>query len=39
MGQPGTEEMAVMFDTFRPLRVAKGLDDIEDLDYQKSWLE
>ena len=39
MGQPGTEEYALMIDTFHPLRVAKDALKIEDMQYQYSWLE
>jgi len=38
LGAKGTDEYAVMFDTFRPLHVAKGLTDVEDDSYQLSWL-
>ncbi len=37
VGKTWTDELAVMVDTFRPLRVAEGADDIEDPDYWKSW--
>ena len=33
-----TDELAVMFDTFRPLEVARSLLPVEDFDYHKSWL-
>lgn len=39
IGQQGTDELAVMFDTFRPLYVAKPLLEVEDPDYITSWLE
>jgi len=38
IGKEGTDEYAVMFDTFRPLYVAKGLPEFEDESYQRSWL-
>jgi homogentisate 1,2-dioxygenase len=38
IGQTRTEELAVMVDTFRPLRVAMTALPVEDLDYYKSWL-
>ncbi len=39
LGQPATDELAVMFDTFRPLYAAKPLLPLEDPDYFKSWIE
>jgi len=39
VGQPGTEELAVMIDTFRPLRVARAALAIEDEGYTRSWVE
>jgi homogentisate 1,2-dioxygenase len=39
IGQAGTDELAVMYDTFRPLMVAKELLPVEDPDYFKSWVE
>jgi len=39
IGKPGTDELAVMFDTFRPLHVAKGLNAFEDPSYMSSWIE
>jgi homogentisate 1,2-dioxygenase len=38
LGKERTEELAVMLDTFRPLRVAKAAHDWEDRDYIYSWL-
>lgn len=38
IGAEKTEEMAVMVDTFRPLRVAKPLRPYEDEEYVYSWL-
>ena len=37
IGAKGTDEVAVMMDSFRPLRVAKAVLDIEDAGYQTSW--
>jgi homogentisate 1,2-dioxygenase len=39
IGQKWTNELAVMMDSFRPLRVAKGAARIEDPEYHKSWIE
>ena len=39
LGKPGTEELAVMVDTFRPLAVAREALDYEDRDYVYSWAE
>ena len=39
IGQERTDELAVMYDTFRPLMVAKDLLPAEDPDYFKSWVE
>ena len=39
IGQKWTNELAVMMDSFRPLRVAKGAAKIEDPEYHKSWIE
>jgi len=39
IGAKFTEELAVMMDTFRPLKVAKQALDIEDPAYFKSWIE
>lgn len=38
VGQPSTDELAVMIDTFRPLKVARQAAQIEDQDYTRSWL-
>ena len=38
LGATRTDELAVMLDTFRPLRVAREAVGIEDKDYHKSWL-
>jgi len=37
IGAKGTDELAVMMDSFRPLRVAKAMLPIEDAGYQTSW--
>ena len=39
IGAKGTDELAVMMDTFRPLRVAKAMLSIEDGGYQTSWFD
>jgi homogentisate 1,2-dioxygenase len=39
IGQERTEELAVMMDTFRPLRVSTAALAVEDADYHRSWLE
>ena len=39
IGQKGTEELAVMVDTFAPLQLTNYALEIEDPDYYKSWLE
>jgi homogentisate 1,2-dioxygenase len=38
IGAKYTDELAVMMDTFRPLKVAKQALDIEDPSYHKSWI-
>jgi homogentisate 1,2-dioxygenase len=38
IGAKFTNELAVMMDSFRPLRVAKAALPIEDPDYHKSWV-
>src|SRR5665213_80173 len=38
IGAKFTDELAVMMDTFRPLKVAKQALDIEDPGYQTSWI-
>ncbi|MBW2529553.1 MAG: homogentisate 1,2-dioxygenase [Deltaproteobacteria bacterium] len=38
IGQPRTDELAVMIDTFRPLAVTREAYDVEDPDYLRSWL-
>jgi homogentisate 1,2-dioxygenase len=37
LGQARTEELAVMLDTFRPLRLGAAATSIEDADYAWSW--
>lgn len=39
IGAEATDELAVMFDTFRPLKVAKNILDVEDGEYYRSWIE
>lgn len=39
IGKKDTEELAVMVDTFRPLKVTQAALDIDDGKYYKSWLE
>jgi homogentisate 1,2-dioxygenase len=39
IGQKSTNELAVMMDSFRPLRVAKQARKIEDPGYHRSWLD
>lgn len=39
IGKKETEELAVMIDTFRPLKITKQALDISDPDYWKSWME
>jgi len=38
IGKKGTDEYAVMIDTFKPLQLTKDAMDIEDKSYYKSWL-
>ena len=38
LGQKETRELAVMVDTFRPLKITKAAMEIEDPDYFQSWL-
>ncbi len=37
IGKPGTEELAVMIDTFRPLELARAALDVEDDAYPWTW--
>ena len=39
IGKPGTEELAVMMDTFRPLKVLQPATTVEDTNYMFSWLD
>ena len=39
IGKSGTEELAVMIDTFKPLKLTQAALDIDDEKYYKSWLE
>lgn len=39
IGAKRTDELAVMVDTFRPLRVAREAEPIEDATYFRSWVE
>jgi len=39
IGAKRTEELAVMIDTFRPLKAAATARDFEDSDYGNSWIE
>ncbi len=39
IGQKGTEELAVMVDTFKPLKITKQALKIEHKNYYKSWTE
>ncbi|HEX6533768.1 MAG TPA: homogentisate 1,2-dioxygenase [Gemmatimonadaceae bacterium] len=39
IGAKSTDELAVMMDTFRPLKVAKQALGIEDPSYHKSWID
>jgi homogentisate 1,2-dioxygenase len=38
LGKKRTDELAVMLDTFRPLKVGQGALPVEDADYARSWL-
>ncbi|MBZ0265096.1 homogentisate 1,2-dioxygenase [bacterium] len=39
IGVKETKELAVMLDTFRPLKVAKSVLEFEDESYKRSWLD
>ncbi|MGZ3904449.1 MAG: homogentisate 1,2-dioxygenase, partial [Bacteroidia bacterium] len=39
IGQKVTEDLAVMVDTFRPLKVSEAALKIDDGKYYKSWVE
>ena len=38
IGKKSTEELAVMVDTFKPLKLTQQALDIEVKDYYKSWI-
>jgi homogentisate 1,2-dioxygenase len=38
IGAKETKELAIMVDTFRPLKLTRQALEIEDRDYYKSWL-
>tara|TARA_B100000945_G_scaffold318284_1_gene322801 strand:+ start:9079 stop:10236 length:1158 start_codon:yes stop_codon:yes gene_type:complete len=39
IGQTATEELAVMVDTFKPLKLTKAAMDLDDGEYYKSWIK
>ncbi len=39
IGQERTDELAVMVDTFRPLHVTVGAQELEKTEYQASWMD
>ena len=39
IGQKFTNELAVMMDSFRPLKIAKAATSFEDPNYHRSWIE
>ena len=39
IGQKETQELAVMVDTFRPLKLTKAAMGLDDGKYYKSWIE
>jgi len=39
LGKTSTDEIAVMVDTFKPLRLAPSALEVEDEQYFRSWLE
>ena len=39
IGAKETNEMAVMIDTFKPLRMTENINEIDDENYPLSWLE
>ncbi len=39
IGKKETLELAVMIDTFKPLKTVKKAKDIEDTNYMYTWLE
>ena len=38
IGEKGTDELAVMIDTFKPLKITEETVEIDDPDYPQSWL-
>jgi homogentisate 1,2-dioxygenase len=38
IGKKETQELAVMVDTFKPLKLTKRALDLQDPDYHKSWI-
>jgi homogentisate 1,2-dioxygenase len=38
IGAKATTELAVMVDTFKPLRLTEACESIDDADYPLSWL-
>ena len=39
IGQKETRELAVMVDTFKPLKLTKAAMDLDDVEYYKSWIK
>ena len=39
LGKTGTDEIAIMVDTFKPLQLARAALDHEDTNYYRSWIE
>ena len=39
IGQKETKELAVMVDTFRPLKLTKAAMNLDDGEYYKSWMK
>ena len=39
IGAKETNEIAVMIDTFKPLRMTENINEIDDKNYPLSWLE
>jgi homogentisate 1,2-dioxygenase len=39
LGAKETRELAVMIDTFKPLKITKQAQEVEDTDYFMSWIE
>jgi len=38
-GKKKTDELAVMIDTFKPLRITKAAKSVDDIEYPKSWID